>query len=123
MIVPNIRSLPIEMVVSIDAFEQYRSLRGAVAYALLTRADVAVYTLALQRTQESNTTIAHIKAVNAIVHRLHTVSHKMAYKPFRNSQRDTTETVFLCYCDSAFKKEDESGHAIKGIIICRLERF
>ena len=39
------------VVVSLQMFEMFRSLRGAVAYALMTRADAAVYMVALQRKQ------------------------------------------------------------------------
>ena len=39
------------VVVTREVFEMFRSLRGAVAYALMTRADAAVYMVALQRKQ------------------------------------------------------------------------
>ena len=66
----------------------------------------------------------HIKAINAIMHRLHNISHKLVYKPFeRTAGGIHPETVFIACCDSAFKKEDDSGHALKGIIILRLAKY
>ena len=68
----------------------------------------------------------HVKALNAIVHRLHNISHKLVYQPFNrspNGGETTVNTVFVIHCDSAFKKEDDTGHALKGIIILRCEAF
>ena len=103
-----------------------QSLRGAVAYALFTRADIAVYVVALQRAQAETAKFMHVKALNAIVHRLHNISHKLVYQPFNRSPNGggtTVNTVFVIHCDSAFKKEDDTGHALKGIIILRCEAF
>ena len=115
MIVPDLRSRPAEEVVTTEIFEQFRSLRGAVAYTLLTRADVAVYVVALQRRQPENTTYAHIKAINAVVVRLQTCPVALTYKKLG------AVTSFITISDSAFKKEDDTGHAVKGVIILRVE--
>ena len=56
-----------DTIVGAELFELFRSLRGAVAYALMTRGDAAVYMVALQRKQPDNTTYADIRAMNAVV--------------------------------------------------------
>ena len=46
---PSTKGASLDAVVPYDLFEQFRSSRGAVAYTLLTRADVSVYVVYLQR--------------------------------------------------------------------------
>ena len=106
----------LEQIVPTDLFEQFRSLRGAVAYTLLTRADVSVYVVFLQRQQETTTNFGHIKMVNLIVKRLQEHPEKLHYGYLGPN------TTFLVVTDAAFKKEDDTGHALKGTIILRRAR-
>ena len=81
----------LDTVVELDVFELFRSSRGAVAYTLLTRADVSVYVVYLQRLSEKNTTWRHIKMLNTVIKRLQTHLVKLTYRKLG------PETYFLCF--------------------------
>ena len=100
--------------VSLGVYGQCRSLRGAVAYTLLTRADVSVYVVALQRTTEENTTWEHVKALNQVVVYLQSNPQKTVYSHLGD------ETCFAAFSDAAFKKEESTGHALKGTVMVRI---
>ena len=103
-----------ETIVGAEAFELFRSLRGAVGYALITRADASVYMVALQRKQPDNTTVADVKALNAVVAYMQKFPEKVHYP------RLGPKSHFRLYSDSAFKKELDCGHAIKGTLVMRV---
>ena len=67
---PTIKASQKENIVPQDLFEQFRSLRGAVAYTLLTRTDISVYVVHLQRQTETTTNYHHIRMLNILVQRL-----------------------------------------------------
>ena len=106
----------LETVVSLEEFEQFRSSRGAVGYTLLTRADVSVYVVYLQRLSEKNTTWRHVKMLNTVIKRLQSKPVKLEYRKLG------PETYFLVFSDAAFKKEEDTGHALKGTLILRLSK-
>ena len=90
------------------------SLLGAVAYATLTRLDAAVYVVALQRRLRQSK-IIHVKRLNAVVRWLKRTPKEIVYKQFPPGP-----TALLMISDSAFKKEEESGHALKGALYVRV---
>ena len=53
---PTLKHAAKDAIVSRELFEQFMRLRGAATYCLLTRADVYVYVVALQRLQADGTT-------------------------------------------------------------------
>ena len=110
---PSLKGAALESIVPTDLFEAFQSLRGAVAYCLLTRADIVVYVVYLQRQQPENTTYRHIKILNLVVRRLQAEPFFLVYAYLG------PQTCFLSYVDSAFKKEDNTGHALKGHLMCR----
>ena len=67
---PTVKTADKDNIVPSDLFEQFMSLRGAVAYTLLTRTDIAVYVVFLQRQLEATTTYRHIAMLNILVKRL-----------------------------------------------------
>ena len=67
----------------------------------------------LQRAQETNTTYYHVKVLNTVVKRLQTHPHSLRYAHLG------LKTEFLVLTDSAFKKEEDTGHALKGTLILR----
>jgi hypothetical protein len=101
--------------IDIRTFEVFRSLRGAVAYCLLTRGDVSVYIVALQRCQEADTTWQHVKILNQVVRRLQGKPVVLRYEYLG------PETCFLVFTDAAFKKEESTGHALKGTAVVRVK--
>ena len=111
---PAIKGAKLDDIVPMDLFEQFRSSRGAVAYALLTRADVSVYVVYLQRQSEKTTTFKHIKMLSIVINRIRTDPVSLTYKYLGK------ETYFLVFSDAAFKKEESTGHALKGTLICRV---
>ena len=107
-----------------EVFELFRSLKSAAAYAVLTRADIAAYVVALQGTQAEPTKFMHLKALNAIVERLHNISHKLVLQTFNETPRATLpKMVFVIQCHSAFKRACDTGHALKGIITLSFKAF
>ena len=95
---------------------QYWSVLGAIAYAVLTRPDIAVFVSALQRWSQSPA-IIHCKRLNAVVRWTQRNPRGICYKPLDSSSRPTGSTVSTHLreiSDAAFKKEDTSGHSMRG---------
>ena len=93
----------------------FRSLLGAVAFAVLTRMDIAVFVVALQR-MAAKATILHIKRLNVIVRYMKRNPRRLVY------ERLDSEVCLLGQGDSAFKKEEETGHALKGGVFMLIEK-
>ena len=93
------------------------SLLGAVAYALLTRWDIAVYVSALQRAG-SKATIIHIRRLNAVVRWIQRNPKSIVYARLSSSSSSFTKLVGIS--DSAFKREGDEGHAMRGALIARM---
>ena len=113
LIHPSIKGAKLTDFISAELFQLFSSLRGAVAYCLLTRADISVYVVFLQRQQEGTTTFYHVKVLNTVVKRLQTHPLSLRYAHLG------LETEFLVLTDAAFKKEEDTGHALKGTLILR----
>ena len=86
------------------------SLVGAVAYALLTRLDIAVFVSCLQR-MSHKCRIIHIKRLNAVVRYIQRKHVKLVY---RNLPKGVKH--LRCVGDAAFKKETDTGHALRGAV-------
>ena len=86
------------------------SLLGAAAYALLTRVDAAVYIVALQRVAHAPKVI-HIRRLNAVTRWMQRNPRKVVLPHMQGPFR------MVALSDSAFKKEDDSGHAMRGCVI------
>ena len=104
---PSLKNMQSDADLTEELFELYRSLLGAAAFALLTRADVAVFVVALQR-MSSKAKVIHIKRLNVVVRYMQRNHRKIRYARLHGP------TALVAVSDSAFKKEDESGHALKG---------
>ena len=111
---PTVKAADKDNIVPNDLFEQFRSLRGAVAYTLLTRTDIAVYVVYLQRQLETTTNYRHIHMLNLVVKRLQSTPQVLKYECLGPS------TKFLVITDSAFKKEEQTGHSLKGTLLLRV---
>ena len=111
---PTVKSSQKEAIVPLDLYEQFRSLRGAVAYTLLTRADISVYVVFLQRQTETTTNYHHIRMLNILVNRLQKTPQVLRYEHLG------THTKFLVIPDSVFKKEEQTGHSLKGTLLLRV---
>ena len=92
---------------------QYMSLLGAVAFTALTRLDAAVFIVALQRFSHAPLVI-HVKRLNVLVKWMQANPRKLAYRRFS----DTSSQHLKIIADSSFKKEDEKGHSLRGVLIC-----
>ena len=86
-------------------------LLGAVAYALMTRIDVAVCGCAMQRVTHK-TKIIHVKRLNAVLRWMQANSKRLIFKPA------TGPSHLRCVGDAAFKKE-EAGHSLRGALFLR----
>ena len=92
--------------------EQYRSLLGAAMFTTLTRFDVLVFVAALARVAHKACVI-HLKRLNKLVKWMQLNPRRFVFdsRPLSN--------VILAISDSAFKKEEETGHAMKGALFLR----
>ena len=88
------------------------SLLGAVAYALMTRIDVAVFVCATQRVTHKPK-IIHVKRLNAVLRRMQANPKRLTFKPA------TGPSHLRCVGDAAFKKEEEAGHSLRGALFLR----
>ena len=87
------------------------SLLGAVAYALMTRIDVAVFVCAMQRVTHKPKVI-HVKRFNAVLRWMQANPKRLAFRPA------TGPSHLRCVGDAAFKKE-EAGHSLRGALFLR----
>ena len=97
---------------TVKIIQLFMGLLGAVAYALTTRIDVAVFVCAMQRVTHKPK-IIHVKRLNAVL-------RWMQANPKRLTLRPATGPSHLrCVGDAAFKKEDEAGHSLRGALFLR----
>ena len=94
---------------------QYQSLLGAVAFTGLTRLDVIVFIVALQRFSHAPLVI-HVKRLNALVKWMQANPRKLVYRRFKSGV-----SHLKIIADSSFKKEEEKGHSIRGVLHVRVD--
>ena len=70
--------------------------------------------VALQRLQETATTWAHVRALNIVLKRLKAFPVSITYRKLG------PDTSFLVFTAAAFKKEEETGHALEGTLVVRV---
>ena len=95
-----------------EIIQLFMSLLGAVAYALMTRIDVAVFVCASQRVTHKPK-IIHIKSMNAPLRSMQANPKRLTFRPA------TGPSHLRCLGDAAFKKEEEAGHSLRGALFLR----
>ena len=99
----------------------YWSILGAIAFAALTRPDLAVFISALQRHSQSPC-IIHAKRLNMVVRWAQRNPRRIKYVSLDKLSRPTGSTVpthLRQYGDAAFKKEETTGHSMRGALYIR----
>ena len=81
-------------------------LLGAVAYALMTRIDVAVFVCAMQRVTHKPK-IIHVKRLNAVLRWMQANPKRLIFRPAAGPSH------LRCVGDAAFKEEEEAGHSLQ----------
>jgi hypothetical protein len=104
-----------DSLVSSDLQTLYMSLLGAVAFAVLTRMDAAVFVTALQR-MSGKATALHVKRLNTLTRWLQKTPTKIVYARFK-----APVAHIQAISDAAFRKEDEDAHALKGAVFMRVD--
>ena len=79
---------------------------GALAYLMITRLDVAVYVAALQRAVQSPA-VAHAARIHVLVRYVQRTPVDLVYR------RLVGPIELLVISDSSFKRETDTGHAMK----------
>ncbi len=100
---------------------QYWSVLGAIAHAVLTRPDIAVFISALQRWSHAPNVI-HVKRLNAVVRWAQRNPKGITFKQLDSLNRPAGSSVpthLREISDAAFKKEEESGHSMRGACYMR----
>jgi hypothetical protein len=95
---------------------QYLSLLGGVSWMIQTRLDVAVYVCALQRAA-TKPKVEHATRLNRVVKWCKRKKAQLTYRKLR------TPTRVIGISDSAFRKEDAKGLAMRGAIVALAEWF
>lgn len=94
-----------------DKLASFRTLLGGLSWLGQTRGDVLVYIQALQRisTKAKNT---HLFRLNRIVKWIRRTPFKLHFRPMSGPLK------VLVISDSAYRREDVTGHALRGAVIC-----
>ena len=108
---PDISSAGAETKACAELHAQYWSVLGAIAYAVLTRPDIAVFIAALQR-HSHEPLIIHVKRLNAVVRWAQRNPKSIHFKPL--SKQAACLTHLREISDAAFKKEETTGHSMRG---------
>ena len=93
-----------------ELYTMFRSLLGAIAWCNMTRCDIMVYVVALQRAAHQPT-VLHARRLNAVVRYAQRNPKGITYRPLTGPLR------LLTVSDSSFKKEEDDAHAMKGVFI------
>ena len=98
----------------------YWSILGAIAYAQLTRPDISVFVSALQRHSHAPQ-IIHAKRLNAVVKWTQRNPKKLCYMRFARTpeSQGSTGTHLILYSNAAFRKEEDTGHSMRGALFLR----
>ena len=112
-----------------ELYTMFRSLLGAIAWCNMTRCDIMVYVVALQRIAHKPRVI-HARRLNAVVRYAQRNPRSIKYAPLgqqamsrrggsrsHSSQTGQSPYRLLAVTDSSFKKEEDDGHAMKGVFI------
>jgi hypothetical protein len=108
--IPVAASVDENALVSPAGQHDFISLLGAVAYLAMTRVDVCVFIAALQRFNSKPASI-HMKRLNALLRWIQRNPKGLHYSHIEG------DLACLGLSDSAFKREDDSGHAMRGYLI------
>ena len=95
---------------------QYLSLLGGVSWLVQTRLDIPVYVCALQRAA-TKPRVEHAVRLNRVVKWCKRKKAQLTYRKL------STPTRIVGISDSAFRKEDAKGLAMRGAVIALVERF
>jgi hypothetical protein len=90
--------------------KMFSSVLGGLSWLIQTRLDIAIYVCALQRASKQ-ATVEHYIRLNKVVKWVKKVPSGIWYKKL------TGKTKILVISDSAFKREDATGLAMRGAII------
>ena len=118
---PDLTGKKPEELACTELHQQYWSVTGAIAYAILTRPDIAVFVAALQRMSHAPTVI-HCKRLNSVVRWAQRNPKGIQYVQLEQSGRpkgSTVDTHLRMISDAAFKKEEDSGHSMRGACYVR----
>ena len=114
----NVRTLDSDAEVTESVLLLFMSLLGALAYGILTRLDVAVLVVALQRAAHKCKYI-HVKRLNTLVRWVQQHPLTLTYQRLNTDGR-AAETHLRCLSDAAFRNEGDTGHALKGAAFMRI---
>ena len=107
----DIKGLSSDTECAVEVIQLFMGLLGAVAYALMTRIDVAVFVRAMQRVTHKPK-IIHVKRLNAVLRWMQANPKRLIFRPA------TGPSHLRCVGDAAFKKE-EAGHSLQGALFLR----
>jgi hypothetical protein len=115
--IPNASTLTSDLPAPPELASSFLSLLMALAYTLLTRIDLSVYVIALQRVAQAPSMI-HIRRLNAIVRFAQMHEVKLTYNNMK------CQSILEIHSDAGFRKEEKDGipvgKAMRGANFLRL---
>ena len=109
----DIKGLSSDTECTVEIIQLSMSLLGAVAYALMTRIDVAVFVCAMQRVTHKPETIHVKRRLNAVLRWMQANPKRLTFTPAMGPSH------LRCVGGAAFKKEEEAGHSLRGALFLR----
>jgi alkylated DNA repair dioxygenase AlkB len=110
----TVPSGPEQQTLDTKAHSAYRTLLGGVSWLTLTRYDIAVYVCALQRYSQTPQ-VRHAVALNRLLKYILRTPFRCYYRRLQGPLR------LIVISDSAFRKEDKDGLAMRGCIVALTE--
>ena len=107
---------PAEELATPNVANQFVSLRGALAYTLLTQAWIQVYVVALQRVQQP--TNLDVRRLNAVTRKLQREPQKLTYPAM------TCSGILDIHSDSGYRRltgedDEQKGYGMRGLNVLR----
>ena len=107
----TLSNMKVDEPLNLDLIAQYQSLLGALSWLTQARTDIAVYTCALQRAAKAPLQ-EHAVRLNRVVK----WCKRKLFALWFHKLRPPCRTIAIS--DSAFRKEDSRGLAMRGALIC-----
>ena len=115
MHMPEMIGAPADRILSESAQSQFLSLLMTMAYALITRMDLAIYIASLQKVA-SKATVLHARRLNILVRWAQKNPKTLRYRRI-NGKLD----ALMQLSDSAFKAEETTGLSMRGCLSLRMK--
>ena len=106
MSVSNMLGKPADDEVDPSTATEYKSVLGAIAYAMMTQYHLLIYVVAAQR-RSHNPQVIHCRRLNALLSHMKRFPRTLVYRSMVCSRS------LVCHSDSGFTKEQDKGYGVR----------